>query len=89
LYESGALRWTLTDANGIAIPGVDCQLAPDDPRSAEKPRSGRTDPGGLWVVRGLYPGSYTARANTPGKETATIHFEAVAHQNTVVVTKME
>jgi hypothetical protein len=89
LYEAGALRWNLTDLDGVAVPGVDCQLVPDDPNSIEKPRSGKADQGGLWIARGLFPGSYTATANAPGKKTTTAKVSIIAHQPASVVTKME
>jgi hypothetical protein len=89
LYEAGALRWNLTDPNGVAVAGADCQLVPDDPNSIEKPRSGKTDQGGLWIARGLFPGSYTATANAPGRKTTTARVTVIAHQPVSVITKME
>ncbi len=89
LYEAGALRLNLVDANGVALPGVACTLTPDDPDSIEKPRSGSTDQSGLWIARGLFPGSYTATANAPGKKPATTKANIIAHQPVSVILKVE
>jgi len=82
LYEAGALRWTVQGRDGTALAGVPCSLVPNDPTSIETVRDGETDSNGEWVVRGLYPGAYTATATLPGgtalEQTVTI----VAHELT-------
>jgi hypothetical protein len=72
LYETGALRWTLTDANGAGIAGISCKLVPSDPTSIENPRSGVTDSSGLWTARGLSPGAYVGTAVGPNGHSVTL-----------------
>lgn len=59
IMPAGALRWTVVDENGAGVGGIRCRLTPDDPQSIEAPREGVTDASGLWLARGLLPGSYT------------------------------
>lgn len=87
LYEAGALRWGLQSKSGQELKNVPCRLVPDDPNSIEQVREGvSTD--GMWVVRGLYPGSYTATATTPeGTITAKILIQA--HEVTEITSMPE
>ncbi|PKO16232.1 hypothetical protein CVU37_11455 [candidate division BRC1 bacterium HGW-BRC1-1] len=80
LYDAGALRLTVTGAGGAPIPGAPCSIAPDDPQSIEKPQSGKADPNGLWVARGLFPGNYTATVKLADGKTATAKMTIVAHE---------
>lgn len=89
LYEAGALRWSITNKDGIGLAGVPCSIAPDDPNSIERPRQGVTDPGGLCVIRGLYPGNYTGVATPAGKAPVTVKFPIQAHQLQTLTSKAE
>jgi hypothetical protein len=89
LYESGALRWTITDKNGSGIKGLACKIVPDDPNSIEKPRDANTDASGLCVVRGLYPGSYTGTTQPEGKAQIVVKFTVTPHQLSTVSSIVE
>ena len=89
LYDAGAVRWTVTGPDGAPVAGAQCSIKPDDPASIEAPQSGRTDPNGLWIARGLFPGSYTATATAPGRKPASTRMNIIAHEVIEVTTKME
>ena len=80
LYDAGAVRLTVTGAGGAPVVGAQCTITPDDPASIEKPQSGTTDSTGLWVARGLFPGSYTATAKNSSGKTATAKMAIIAHE---------
>lgn len=89
ICETGALRWTLQDARGVGVPGVPCRLQPDDPNSIEKVREGVTDQSGLWLTRGIIPGSYTATATPAGHIPIVIKLNIVEQQLTVESSRVE
>ncbi|MGI8906743.1 MAG: carboxypeptidase regulatory-like domain-containing protein [Candidatus Sumerlaeaceae bacterium] len=89
LYEAGAVRLAVQDANGGPVANADCTLTPDDPKSIEQPRRGKTDGSGLWVIRGLYPGTYSATAMSSGKTPVKGNTSVVAHQPVDLVLKLE
>lgn len=88
LYRAGALRWRIVDAAGNPVADVACTLAPLDPASIERPRSGRTDSNGEFVARGLWPGDYRAQATLAGgrvvSEVVTIREADMTQQQTTV-----
>ena len=89
LYDAGAVKVAVQDKNGSPLLNVPCRIAPDDPSSIEKPRDGVTMGGGLFVVRGLFPGKYTVTANPPGGKPLTGSVLIVAHQAIDTVLRAE
>lgn len=80
LYNAGELRLALEEADGRAIAKAECRIAPLDDANPEAPRQGRTDPAGVWVVPGLWPGGYSVVMDMP---------DGRAHQIEVYVTSQQ
>jgi hypothetical protein len=79
LYEAGALRWALVGPGGEPRAGIACTLTPNDPASIETVRRGTTDASGQFVVRGLWPGMYTAEATIGAGQKVTMEVQISAH----------
>lgn len=71
LAVAGAVRVWAEDTSGQAIEGAGLKLEPTDPTSTEEVRYGTSELGGLWVCRGLVPGTYRLTVNYPSGGTAT------------------
>ena len=65
LYEAGAARIVVQDAQGEFMPNLRVEITPDDKASIEEPRNGTTSRGGLVMARGLSPGGYTIKVHAP------------------------
>jgi len=68
LHAAGAFRWTFKTVEGYPEAGIECQLKPRDNFIHGNDRRGATGRDGCWVVRGLYPGDYIAKAWLPQGE---------------------
>jgi hypothetical protein len=66
LATAGAARVWVEDAHGAALEGVALRLEPVDRDSLEEPHDGRSELGGLWIVRGLAVGQYRLTVQFPG-----------------------
>lgn len=66
LATAGALRVWVEAPDGAAIEGASLQLEPLDADSLEARREGKSELGGLWVVRGLGVGRYRLTVDFPG-----------------------
>ena len=64
------------------LAGINCKLTPNDPTSIETVREGKTDRNGLWIVRGLFPGQYTATATLPDGREVTDDINIIEHDLT-------
>jgi len=80
MYEAGALRWTVLDGDGHPVPNAPCRIEPIEANSIEKVREGPTDSQGLWIQRGLYPGSYRVTTRLEDGRQATDTIQIDAHQ---------
>jgi len=80
MYEAGALRWTVLDADGNPVANALCRIEPMDANSIEKVREGHTDKQGLWIQRGLFPGAYRLTTKLEDGRQATDSIEIQAHQ---------
>lgn len=80
MYEAGALRWTVLDADGNPVANALCRIEPLEANSIEKAREGTTDVQGLWIQRGLYPGGYRVTTRLADGRQATDTIEIQAHQ---------
>jgi hypothetical protein len=89
LYEAGSLKWTLRNAWGNPVPDATCRLIPNDPSSIESVREGKSGPDGIFVVRGILPGEYTASAVVGEESTVElvrIHAHNLSEKMTTVLT---
>ncbi len=66
LATAGALRVWVETSDGVAIEGASLLLEPLDAESLEARREGKSELGGLWVVRGLAVGRYRLTVDFPG-----------------------
>jgi protocatechuate 3,4-dioxygenase beta subunit len=88
LYAAGTLRWTIVPTGEVNLSDLTLSVKPTDPNSIEEPRTGKADAQGLWVVRGLSPGDYTATVSRPGKPDISVPATIIARQAVNVRTEV-
>lgn len=83
LYPAGAVHWTLRKKDGSAAEGVSVRVVPQNTDPVESEKSGVTNHEGLFVQRGLAPGTYQLTATMEGKGSVTETVTVAAGDNTM------
>src|SRR5690606_8685236 len=81
LYPAGAIHWTLEKGDGSAAADATVTVSAISTTPEERVRTGKTNSPGLFVERGLAPGTYQVTTQLPGKAAVSDTFEVGAGEN--------